>query len=58
MMSGNKTQPASSQQAAPIDAQSQMIPMNYDESGLTPTDINVEIGKSYTLIVNVKVDVV
>jgi hypothetical protein len=58
MMGGNKTQTTSSQPAVQADPQAQVITMNYDASGLTPAAINVEAGKSYTILINVKTDVV
>lgn len=58
MMSGTTTtQTTSSQPAVQVDTQAQVITMNYDESGLTPATVNLEVGKSYTISINVTTDV-
>ncbi|MEI6426734.1 MAG: cupredoxin domain-containing protein [Candidatus Absconditabacteria bacterium] len=58
MMGGNRTQTTSSQPVVQADPQAQLITMNYEESGLTPATINVEAGKSYTIVIKINKDVV
>ena len=58
MMGGNKPQTTTSQTTVQADPQAQVITMNYDESGLSPAAINLEVGKSYTISIKVNKDVV
>ena len=58
MMGGNKPQTTTSQPTVQADPQTQMIPMDYNESGLTPATINVDAGKTYTISIKVNKDVV
>lgn len=41
----------------PTDSKLEVINMDYNESGLTPSVVNVEIGKSYTIVINANTDV-
>jgi hypothetical protein len=58
MMGGNTTKTQTAQQTpTQIDPQAQVITMNYDESGLSPATVNLEVGKAYTISINVTTDV-
>lgn len=41
----------------PTDSKSEVITMDYNDSGLTPSVVNVQIGKSYTIVINANTDV-
>lgn len=41
----------------PTDSKSEVINMDYNDSGLTPSVVNVQIGKSYTIVMNANTDV-
>ncbi len=55
-----RTQPSVQEQTSPIiptDSKAELITMNYNESWLEPSVVNVQVGKSYTISINANTDV-